>query len=76
MQSNSQPDASKLKPCPFCGGVAVIAKRGATLYPPEQYAVGCHSGECRGSAHRKDGYVPIFELQGEIDAWNRRRKRK
>jgi Lar family restriction alleviation protein len=53
--------SEELKNCPFCGGVALVAKPAAK---EEFYLVGC--GDC-GSA------TDVFERPvGAIDHWNRR----
>jgi Lar family restriction alleviation protein len=61
----------KLKPCPFCGGKALVYTRVFHVpQPVDRWAVGCSSSEdCTaemGNIDTKDG---------AIDMWNRRAKR-
>lgn len=66
---------SQLKPCPFCGGKAVIINE-------TEYAGGCHYEtvcvkcvDCGASTCRKvsDGYYELYCSDEEIaEMWNRR----
>ena len=57
----------KLKPCPFCGGKAVVVSN----YNPERmlYAIQCHN-------HDGCDVLPITyeseDIRTAIEAWNRR----
>lgn len=55
--------SDKLKPCPFCGGEAILRMQNAD-YIPDMYAVECHS--CK--------YITDFYTNSgkAIEAWNRR----
>lgn len=56
----------KLKPCPFCGGVAV---QRFSIWG-ESYAYGCCTTGCMGNVHN---YTSGFKTDKEaIEAWNRR----
>ena len=49
----------ELKPCPFCGGEAIIK-----YYAPCDYVVHCEKEDCYGG---------IYDTEEEaIEAWNRR----
>ncbi|MBP1589122.1 MAG: Lar family restriction alleviation protein [Kiritimatiellae bacterium] len=58
--------AVKLKPCPFCGGKAVVAR--SDDEPPVFFA-GCDTLWCRGSAVTLSHYRSPEEA---AEAWNRR----
>ena len=58
---------AELKPCPFCGCEAIVI---ANQYRHWQtsYCVKCNNNDCR--------VIPVtyehYELEGAIEAWNRR----
>ena len=53
----------KLKPCPFCGGDAIVVKVEERPYP---YRVQCFDSIC---ACRTDNFK---DYEGAIESWNRR----
>ena len=57
---------NKLKPCPFCGGVAT------QIYSinADTYVYGCYTSGCMGNAHN---HIKRFKTDKEAaEAWNRR----
>ena len=59
----------ELKPCPFCGGGAVIEK---SVAYPDRFHIGCADVSCAGTA--KNG-VLWSSSDAAIEAWNRRYER-
>lgn len=57
---------SKLKPCPFCGGEAIVLQNDDGFY-----YVGCKNAECRGYVFYS--YVYYFTKERTIEAWNTRK---
>lgn len=65
---------SELKPCPFCGGEALIRVDLCRVASGSDhiYIVGCRGFECRGSAVTG----PLYETKAEaVEAWNTRAER-
>lgn len=61
---------NNLKPCPFCGGKAIIARTKKTLR--NQYAVSCVNSRCIAE-RLSNPFVMHFLTETEaIEAWNRR----
>ena len=60
----------RLKPCPFCGGLAIALQVGEDIYS-RQFQVICHwyEGETTGCGSAS-GYYD--SLKDAVDAWNRR----
>lgn len=65
---------AKLKPCPFCGGEAVLIKD----LQPDGYCsyktatVKCQACGCNTGAYIIDGHYGITTVQDAIEAWNSR----
>ncbi len=58
----------KLKPCPFCGGMAIVLKHQASDINAQVRAmVVCGNCDCRTAYY--------CEVSDAIDVWNRRVKR-
>lgn len=55
----------ELKPCPFCGGEAVLVKTNQSF--ANAYSVCCSDKFCRGRA-----FKPVRAEHIAIEAWNRR----
>lgn len=56
----------ELKPCPFCGGEAIVLQNNDGFY-----YVGCKNAECRGYVFYSD--VHYFTKERTIEAWNTRK---
>ncbi len=56
-----------LKPCPFCGGKADVAKE-AIPYQPTLYWVECGNDNCEVNPST----YPVKSLDSAVVAWNRR----
>lgn len=57
---------NELKPCPFCGSVAVLYKNPKDTYKP--YCVICQNGECSCNAR-----IPYCDTEEDaVRQWNRR----
>jgi Lar family restriction alleviation protein len=63
----------KLKPCPFCGGDAVLYNQSSKYTDRNSYLVNCSNCSCRT---REFAYYEIKARreteQKAIEAWNRR----
>jgi len=64
-------EMNELKPCPFCGGKAIVKQDGSSLY--DLWIVGCdgkYGSECPGYIWKA---TPVYLTKGmAIYVWNRR----
>lgn len=68
-------DKTTLKPCPFCGGeaVVVIAPRAGTAYVECKHCSAMMGRYNKGGRTDHKGFWTHFETEEEaIEAWNRR----
>ena len=63
-------NSSELKPCPFCGGEAILCKELTSLDDRKAVAVKCQSCGCNTGFYIVDG-VNTY-TQTAINAWNKR----
>lgn len=62
----------KLKPCPFCGGVAKVEQTSCGTEPPNSaklsFRIGC--AKCGATAPGASGYISInLSHSGELNPW-------
>lgn len=60
----------KLKPCPFCGGKAVIGQTKKSL--KAQYSVSCINSQCIANRLGNPFVMHYLSTTEAIEAWNRR----
>lgn len=63
---DNQSKSTNLKPCPFCGGEAIVLQN-----DDGYHYIGCKSAECRGYVFYN--YVYYFTKERASEAWNTRK---
>lgn len=61
---------TELKPCPFCGGQAIIGQTKKTL--KSQYSVHCMNSQCIANRLGNPFVMHYLSIAEAVTAWNRR----